>query len=79
MFFRWIVLAIILWLTWHVARRLWREHQKRELQAQQPTELSTQKMLRCPQCGVHFPEQEGVKSGETVFCSTRCAREHVKS
>jgi uncharacterized protein len=79
MFFRWVVLLFILWLTWQVARRLWREHQKKQVNTDPtPRELPAKRMLRCAHCGVHFPEQEAVYSEKDVFCCSEHQRQYVE-
>ncbi|MDC1312131.1 PP0621 family protein [Burkholderiales bacterium] len=36
-------------------------------------------MARCAHCGVHFPLNEGVRSGGLVFCSNEHRKEKDKS
>ncbi len=72
MFFRLFVLALILGVAWQVGWRLWRIRQKREALEQTHANAPKQgKMLRCAQCGVHFPEQEAVRMDDKVFCCTQ--------
>jgi len=35
-------------------------------------------MARCAYCGIHFPLNEGVRSGGLVFCSNEHRKDHLK-
>ncbi len=38
-----------------------------------PERINKGEMLRCPACGVYFPEGTGIKSGGKEYCSKPCA------
>lgn len=74
MFSRLIVLVLIGGLLWFVGRRLWHEYQQQQqINATQRPKMG--KMLRCNYCGVHFPEQEAIRT-ETEEAQVFCCVEH---
>jgi hypothetical protein len=35
---------------------------------------SGESLVRCAECGTHFPQSRGVAAGGEVFCSERCRK-----
>lgn len=71
MFFRILVLTLVLAVAWQIGWRLWRIRQKQQratLEKMQTNTAKQGKMLRCDYCDVHFPEQEAVRVENKVFC-----------
>jgi len=63
------VIAFIIFILWSIARRAAQQEEESSRPPPQLTpELKEGKMLRCDECGVHFPQEESVKAGEKVFC-----------
>ncbi len=39
------------------------------------SEMTTEKMVKCKHCGLHILEQEAVRKGDNLYCST----EHLEA
>lgn len=64
------VISFVVFILWSIARRT---AQQEAADQQRPSPKSTPevkqgKMLRCDECGVHFPQEESIMIGEKVFC-----------
>jgi len=42
----------------------------RKAKMQSPAEKSSERMVKCEQCGLHVLEQEALKDNQYFFCST---------
>lgn len=64
---RLIFIALIVLAVWWLVRRI-------KAGARQttpgPRQSSRGRVLPCSQCGVYVPEQDAIRAGERVFCSS---------
>lgn len=63
-------LAIVTYVLMRLVREGWKSR-KAKVRDQNQT---TVKMVRCPVCGAHFPENEAVLGGGVRYCSEACRR-----
>lgn len=63
-----ILLGLILFVLWQKKRiaRIKNEEKRKKI-------IESQKMVQCPQCGVHFVEVDGVWFNGLMYCSQACA------
>lgn len=63
-----VLLGLILFVLWQKKRiaRIRSEEKKKRI-------IESQKMVQCPQCGVHFAEVDGVWFNGQMYCSSECA------
>jgi len=64
------IISFVVFIVWSIVRRA---AQQEEAERQRPTpkltpEVKQSKMLRCDECGVHFPQEESVIFDKKVFC-----------
>ena len=59
-----ILLAFIAVVWW-----AWKKRNQPEQKISKSRDPEPQKMLVCAQCGVHFPESDGLSDGGKVYCS----------
>lgn len=77
-----LALFIVIAIAWSVSRRRQSlsirerdelEELRRRERGRKNAELAIGgPMAKCEECGVYFPKDEGVHSGEHVYCSKRC-------
>ncbi|MBF0218209.1 MAG: hypothetical protein HQL49_01580 [Gammaproteobacteria bacterium] len=76
---RLIILALLGWIAYGLYRRYQQHATKRDdsLNApSQPDQLGSERMVRCQQCQLHFPEREAfMKDGHYYCCQEH--RDHV--
>ena len=51
---------------------------RKSLQRQQDTVSQVEDMVRCAQCGVHFPRSEGIHAEGEYYCSAEHRAIHRK-
>jgi len=63
-----ILLGLILFVLWQKKRiaQIKNEEKRKKI-------IESQKMVQCPQCGVHFVEVDGVWFNGLMYCSQACA------
>ncbi len=63
-----ILLGVILFVLWQKKRiaQIKNEEKRKKI-------IESQKMVQCPQCGVHFVEVDGVWFNGLMYCSQACA------
>lgn len=63
-----ILLGLILFVLWQKKRiaQIKNEEKRKKI-------IESQKMVQCPQCGVHFVEVDGVWFDGLMYCSQACA------
>ena len=63
-----IQLGLILFVLWQKKRiaQIKNEEKRKKI-------IESQKMVQCPQCGVHFVEVDGVWFNGLMYCSQACA------
>ena len=63
-----ILLGLILFGLWQKKRiaQIKNEEKRKKI-------IESQKMVQCPQCGVHFVEVDGVWFNGLMYCSQACA------
>lgn len=72
---RLLLLIVLALLVYRLARRwLDRKAALRRTQAEDKG-----RMLACAHCGIYFPEQDAVRDGGQVYCSTAHRDAHRKS
>ncbi len=64
------IISFVVFIVWSIVRRA---TQQEEADEQRPApnltpEVKQSKMLRCDECGVHFPQEESVQAGKKIFC-----------
>lgn len=64
------IIGFVVFVVWSIVRRA---AQQEEADEQRPApqltpEVKQGKMLRCDECGVHFPQEESIQVGKKVFC-----------
>jgi uncharacterized protein len=69
------IISFVVFIVWSIVRRA----AQQEAEEQRPVpkltpEVKQSKMLRCDECGVHFPQEESVQVGKKIFC----CEEHKK-
>lgn len=69
-----ILLGLILFVLWQKKRiaQIKNEEKRKKI-------IESQKMVQCPQCGVHFVEVDGVWFNGLKYCSQACADKAKKS
>ena len=71
---KYLILFAFIAVVWWI----WKKRNLPEQNTSQSRDPAPQKMLVCAQCGVHFPESDGLSDGGKVYCSEahrRAARE----
>lgn len=63
---RLLILAAIIYIIWRFYQRLRAEQRQRR--AAQPPPSTAERMLKCPQCGLHVPEHEAFVHRGRGFC-----------
>ena len=71
--FRLFLLFVLLAVSLY-AVRLWRSGQIASTTRALKRDSKNQKMVPCEKCGLHIPEHEAIKIGDSTFCSL----EHAK-
>lgn len=71
--FRLFLLFVLLAVSLY-ALRLWRSGQITSTTRRIQRSSKKQKMVPCEKCGLHIPEHEAIKIGDSTFCSL----EHAK-
>lgn len=63
-----ILMGLILFVLWQKKRiaQIKNEEKRKKI-------IESQKMVQCPQCGVHFVEVDGVWFNGLMYCSQACA------
>lgn len=63
-----ILLGLILFVLWQKKRiaQIKNEEKRKKI-------IESQKMVQCPQCGVHFVKVDGVWFNGLMYCSQACA------
>jgi uncharacterized protein len=63
------IISFVVFVLWSIARRTAQQEAEEQRPAPKLTpEVKQGKMLRCDECGVHFPQEESVIFGKKVFC-----------
>ena len=67
-----LLFFILLWLILFV---LWQKKRIAQIKNEEKRKkiIESQKMVQCPQCGVHFVEVDGVWFNGLMYCSQACA------
>lgn len=69
------IISFVVFIVWSIVRRAAQQEAEKQRPAPKLTpEVKQSKMLRCDECGVHFPQEESVQVGKKVFC----CEEHKK-
>ncbi len=77
MIVRLLLLAAILGVAWYLYRRLIKPAAGNDqTSAQQPSAQAT--MNRCAECGVHAPEDSGVRYQQLFFCCPEHMNSHIR-
>lgn len=63
-----ILLGLILFVLWQKKRIAQTKNEEKRKKI-----IESQKMVQCPQCGVHFVEVDGVWFNGLMYCSQACA------
>ena len=65
-FMKYLFLIVLIGVVWWV----WKKRNQSDQQSSQAHDPAPapQKMLVCAQCGVYFPESDGLSDGEKVYC-----------
>lgn len=61
---KYLILFALIGVVWWV----WKKRNQSDQNVSQRPGPAPQKMLVCAQCGVHFPEGDGLRDGEKVYC-----------
>lgn len=78
MFVRLLLIAAIIGVVWYLFRRL-SPTTKAQQQAPPPTSANPQAAMdRCLECGVHAPEDSGVRYQQAFFCCPEHMNKHIK-
>ncbi|MCK5903104.1 MAG: hypothetical protein KAG28_08130 [Cocleimonas sp.] len=77
MLFRFIMLFVLLAVSFYVVKLL-RAKRKRRLSSRQldKNKLQKHQTVKCRVCGLYVPEKEAIKQGDKVFCSLKHASQH---
>jgi uncharacterized protein len=61
---KYLILFVLIGVVWWV----WKKRNQSDQQSSQSHDPAPQKMLVCAQCGVYFPERDGLSDGGKVYC-----------
>jgi uncharacterized protein len=71
--FRGLIVILIVWLAFVLARQLYRSYRRQHLATrQQAAKGLAVTVIRCDRCGVHVPQQEALSSNGRYYCSSAC-------
>ena len=62
------VIAVVYWLLRSYRNSLSRDN---------PSQTTSEDMVRCARCGVHLPKSESILAGGEFYCSEAHRREHT--
>ena len=71
--FRLFLLFVLLAVSLY-AVRLWRSGRVASTTRALKRNSKNQKMVPCEECGLHIPEYEAIKIGDSTFCSLKHAK-----
>lgn len=72
------IVAFIALILWSIFRRAAQQDEDSQPASQRTPELKQGKMLRCDECGVHFPQEESVRADKKVFCCEEHKKQALK-
>lgn len=72
-----VLLAVSLYIVKFVRTKL--DQSKKHIDKDSATNTNKQnnKMVKCQYCGLHIPESEAIRKGDTIFCSLEHAKQEL--